>query len=279
MSPSSAPSRAAAQLLVGRVMHERLRPVAHRFTYPVFSVCVDIDRLPEAVHHSGGWFGLQRWRPLSLSLHDHGARDGGPLGPWIRGHLRSAGLPADGTVLLQTFPRVFGLGFKPVSFWYCHDRDGLLRAVYAEVNNTFGEHHGYLLAAADGGAIGSGTPLACRKRFHVSPFCAVTGTYRFTVRVRPGFRGMAVDHDDEAGPLLRTAVGGREQPCTAGAIVRTLVHWPLQGLSIISRIHWQALRLWLKRVPFHGKPPPPVQAIDVARGDLSSTAPLQEPVP
>lgn len=269
--------RPAAELVVGRVLHERLRPQTHRFSYPVFSVRIDLARIGEAVSQSRGWFGLQAWRPLSLSWHDHGARDGSDPLVWMRGVLADAGLPHDGQVVLQAFPRVFGWGFKPVSFWYCHNRAGALVALYAEVNNTFGEHHGYLLAEAGGGPIGPDTVLACRKRFYVSPFCAVDGDYTFRLRARLGFVGVAIDHFDAEGLLLHTAVGGRVLRWSATELVRVLLRMPAQGLGIVARIHWQALRLWLRRVPLFARPPAPQQAIDVSIQTPTTPPPFYPP--
>lgn len=244
-----------AELVVGQVMHERFRPVQHRFAYPVFYVRVDLARLGEIDNR---WFGVNRRRPLSLRTADYGPRDGSDLLAWVRGVLRDAGLPADGPVHLQTFPRVFGHVFNPVSFWYCHDAEGRLRAMLAEVNNTFGEHHQYLLSGPADGPIGPDTVLACRKVLHVSPFCRVEGGYRFRFRDVDDRRFAGIDYHDADGLLIRTAMGGRTQPFTAANLRRALFAQPLLTLGVVARIHWQALRLWLRKVPFHRKPAPPV---------------------
>jgi uncharacterized protein len=167
---------------------------------------------------------------------------------------------ANGEVWLQTFPRVLGFAFKPVSFWYAHAADGRLVAVLAEVNNTFGERHAYLL---HGDALGWGREMTAAKVFHVSPFCATRGDYRFRfMRTEPDAAGPArlvarVDHDDADGPLLCTSVSGRLQPLTRDALWRIWLAMPLLTLGVVARIHWQALRLWFKRVPFVRKPVPP----------------------
>ena len=161
---------------------------------------------------------------------------------------------ATGEVWLHPYPRVFGYVFKPVSFWYCHRSDGSLAAVVAEVNNTFGERHCYLLAGAE---LGFGRELVARKVFHVSPFCQVQGQYRFRF-MRTADRTVArVDHDDDLGALLQTSVSGELQPLTARSVRAAFFGMPMMTLGVIARIHWQALRLWLKRVPFQSKPQPP----------------------
>lgn len=259
-----------AELVTGRVMHERLRPVHHRFDHPVFWVRLDLARLGELGAASGGWFGVDRWRPLSLRTRDHGARDGGDLLAWIHGVLRGAGLPADGAVHLQCFPRVFGFVFNPVSFWHCHDAAGRLCAVLAEVNNTFGEHHHYLVSAPDGGPMEGATPV-CRKVLHVSPFCRVEGRYTFRFRDGALQRCVGVDLEDDAGLLIRTSIAGAVSPFNAATLRRALARQPALTVGVVARILWQALRLWLKRVPVQPKPPPP----DV----LMTTGPRQETRP
>jgi uncharacterized protein len=242
-----------AELLTGRVMHERLRPVHHRFEYPACYVCADIARLDEL---RCAWFGIDRAKPFAIYTRDHGPRDGSALEPWMRARLAEQHIPADGPIHLLTIPRVFGHGFNPVSFWLCHDRAGALRALYADVRNTFGEHRGYLLSAPDHAPITGDTVLTCRKTLHVSPFCDVRGDYAFRVRRHGERLSIAIDYHDENGLLIRTAIGLRARPLTGALAWRTLLAQPMLAAGVIVRIHWQALRLWIKRVPFHGRHPP-----------------------
>jgi DUF1365 family protein len=124
----------------------------------------------------------------------------------------------------------------------------------AEVNNTFGERHCYLLT---GPQLAWGRELTAEKVFHVSPFCSVQGRYRFRF-MRTASRVVArVDHDDDAGALLQTSVSGTLEPITPATVRRAFWGHPLMTLGVIARIHWQALRLFAKRVPFFSKPTPP----------------------
>lgn len=250
------PADPAAWLLTGRVMHERLRPKHHRFSYPVFYVRCDLDRLTSL---NSAWFGVDRRRVLGLSTRDHGPCDGSDLAAWMRAQLHDAGIDADGRIWLQAFPRVFGYAFNPVSFWFCHDRAGRLRALLAEVRNTFGERHSYLLSAADRGPIDASTELTCRKVLHVSPFCRVEGAYRFRVRDTAAGSSVAIDYHDANGLLIRTALGGRLTPLTRAAALAALIRQPLLSVGVVVRIHWQALRLAIKKAPFYGKHPEPAQ--------------------
>jgi DUF1365 family protein len=163
---------------------------------------------------------------------------------------------ADGEVWLHCYPRVLGFTFKPVSFWYCHRTDGSLRVVVVEVNNTFGERHCYLLDAPR-----YGQELRASKVFHVSPFCPVEGGYRFRFlfsadRSRTVAR---IDYDDQNGPLIETSVSGNLLPLNARTVRRAVWGYPAMTLAVVARIHWQALKLWLKRVPFFRKPNPPAR--------------------
>jgi DUF1365 family protein len=243
------------QLFFGNVMHSRLRPRRNRFRYRVFFLRVPVDR-PEALERP--LLSVERFNLFSFHRGDHGPRDGSALEPWIRALLAREGIDsADGEIWLQTFPRVLGYVFNPVSFWLCHDRAGALRAVLCEVNNTFGEHHNYLLAHPDHRPIVDGDRLAARKVFHVSPFCEVRGGYRFRFQFREGACAVRIDYHDADGLLLATAVSGRPAPLGTRNLLRAFVLYPWMTLGVILRIHWQALRLWLKGVPFHAKPFPP----------------------
>lgn len=264
MSPVIAPATGAVPLIgFGHVRHTRLRPRRHRFVYPTFFLMLPmrtLQRQPDAA----GVLAWNRTGLLGFRDSDHGdgrsAAQGGALA-WLETVLQAEGMgDADGEIWLQCYPRVLGYSFKPVSFWYCHRRDGSLRAIVAEVNNTFGERHAYVL---DHPAYGC--ELQASKVFHVSPFCPVEGGYRFEFQ-RRGAEGLEalsvrVDYDDALGPLVLTGVGGRLQPLTAATRRHALWRYPCMTLAVTVRIHWHALRLWLKRVPFYRKPPPPLQPV------------------
>ena len=248
----------AAQLGIGRVRHQRLRPTPHAFDYPTWFLLLPLRSLraqPNPV--------LRRNRFAWASFHDADHGDGRPdCLAWLDEQLAVQGITdARGEVWLHTTPRLLGYAFKPVSFWYCHRVNGTLAAIAVEVNNTFGGRHTYWLT---GPGLGFGRELVAAKQFQVSPFCQISGRYRFRfMRTCAGTgtgtgngagRTVArIDHDDAAGPLLLTSVSGELAPLTPARLRQALWAMPLLTLGVIARIHWQALRLFLKRVPFVGK--------------------------
>ena len=241
-----------------KVMHRRLFPVHYRFDYRVFSVLLDIDALDQLPRlMAPGGFHLFRFEPK-----DHGPRDGSPLRPWAERVLAERGITLDGgRIRLLCFPRVLGYGFNPLSLWYCEHRDGTLRAVIAEVNNTFGEHHFYLLA--DGGRPIE-WPLRGRadKCFHVSPLMDMLGDYRFRLS-RPGDH-LAVlirQYDEHDALKLVASQTGPGEPLTDRALLQAFRRVPLMTLKVMVMIHWQALKIWLGGARYYPKPEPPHQEV------------------
>ncbi len=254
-----------AQALIGRgeVRHRRLAPTAHAFAYRSYFLMLPMRTLRQqpcaALHRPGSGLGSKGWHWLSFHDADHG--DGGPdCLAWLDALLQSEGVhDAQGEVWLHCYPRVLGHAFKPVSFWHCERKDGSLAAILVEVNNTFGERHCYLL---QGPELAYGRELQARKVFHVSPFCQVAGRYRFRFMNSAGAQGprcvARVDHEDEQGQtLLQTSISGALVPLTERSARQAFLAMPAQSLMVVARIHWQALRLFFKRIPFFGKPAAP----------------------
>jgi DUF1365 family protein len=235
----------------GQVRHRRLRPVPNQFAYPTYFLMLPMRSLRD---QGPGALRRNRFGLISFFDRDHGDGREDSLA-WLEELLAAEGIvDVAGEVWLHCYPRVLGHTFKPVSFWYCHRVDGTLAAIVAEVNNTFGERHCYLLSGA---GLAFGRELRAAKVFHVSPFCGVEGDYRFRFMRTAGRTVAAIDHHDGDGPLLRTSVSGTLAPLTPRSARAAFFGMPLMTLGVVARIHWQALRLWLKRVPFRRKPSPP----------------------
>ena len=254
--------QAEALMGCGQVRHTRLRPVRNSFAYSTYFLLLPMRslRAKPCAALARNRFGL-----ISFFDRDHGEGGGDSLA-WIDALLAREGIAdASGEVWLHCYPRVLGYTFKPVSFWYCHRVDNSLAAIVVEVNNTFGERHCYLLCGA---GLAFGKELHAAKVFHVSPFCDVAGSYRFRFMrtdVQPALAGRSkpartvvrLDHDDADGPLLQTSVSGSLRALSARSIRSAFFGMPLMTLTVIARIHWQAVRLWAKRVPLFRKPVAP----------------------
>ena len=248
----------------GQVRHTRIRPAHNAFAYATYFLMLPMRSLasskpaktPQAL-------AINRFGPVSFFDRDHGdgrmPAQGGALA-WVDELLASHQIhDAKGEAWLHCYPRVWGYAFKPVSFWFCHraahDQNGALRAIVVEVNNTFGERHIYLLDNA-----AYGREMHANKAFHVSPFCAVEGRYsfRFMRSQQAPHRTMArIDYDDSAGPLLQTSVSGSLEPITQAALRKALWRYPVMTFGVVFHIHFQAARLWFKRVKFWTKPSAP----------------------
>jgi uncharacterized protein len=248
-------------LIHGEITHRRRRPAENAFTYSAFCL-----RLPLSQLASLPSLGISHNAKGLISFHDrdHGACDSSDLASWIRSLLAAERIECGGEIVLYAFPRMLGYAFNPVSFWVCHDEAGAVRAVLCEVRNTFGERHSYLLASPDGRPLISGEALTTRKVFHVSPFCEVNGEYRFRFHFGRDRWLARIDYfDGEAGadapgdPLLETWISGVPAPIDKAAIRGLWWRYRFFTAGVIARIHWQALKLAVKRVPFFARPAPP----------------------
>lgn len=243
----------AGWLYPARVMHRRRIAPLYRFIYRVFYLLVDIDRLPE-LQHRLRFFSLERFNLLSLRARDYG--DGQGLRPWAEAQLRRHGIELDGgRIRLLTLPRVLGWAFNPISLWYCEHRDGQLRAVIAEVRNTFGERHSYLLASG-------GAPMPYEqvhdkdKCFHVSPFLDRAGHYRFQLG-EPGERLRVAIHESRDGtPVMDATLAGERRELSDAALLRQVLRMPWMAVKVVAGIHWEALKLWLRGAGYRSKPAP-----------------------
>jgi len=241
-------SRTLSRVVNGRVMHRRRHPVENRFVYPVFYLLLNTEELDSL----NSWvFGINRRRTLGFHFEDHG--DGRDPRLWVRDKLKDNGIEdCPGPIWVQTFPRVLGYVFNPVSFWYCSRENGSIGAILAEVNNTFGESHSYILTPDP--VSGRFEDIRADKRLYVSPFYPVSGGYRFHFNTSLDEPRVRIDYYDEGRLQLNTAIWGRARPLTSRYLISALVRQPLLTLGVMARIHWQALRLWIKGVALHTNP-------------------------
>ena len=266
------PANTAPVFGFGYTRHARRWPVVNAFATRTAFVRLPMRTLAaQAPQRLGGLFGINCIAPIGYRDSDHGERrsEHGSALAWLDGLLIQHGITnATGPVWLHTFPRVLGYAFKPVSLWFCHTPSGELRAVLAEVHNTFGEQHSYLLHHADGRVLRGGETLHAHKAFHVSPFFPVRGAYAFRWLVHEAHSVLRIEYQDPlhnpAAPqetTLSTSISGQHTPISVTSCLQALFAYPVQALSIVARIHWQAAKLWIKKVPFYRLPAAPAQSV------------------
>ncbi len=247
-----------SKLYVGTVAHERKIPRANRFRYGIYFLYVDLDELEE-IDASLRLLSVDRPNLFSLRSEDHGPRDGSPWRPWIEATLSRAGIELQGgPVRLLTFPRVLGFKFYPVSFWYCFHADGTPRAILAEVQNTFGDHHNYLLHN-NGDVFDWNSAPEKVKIFHVSPFIEMDARYEFHFS-EPDDRVSVSLFDYVKGPLLLIAsVSLDAKPLDDRSLMRTLLRYGPMSARAWLLIHFQALRIVAKRIKYVPRTEPPAE--------------------
>jgi DUF1365 family protein len=245
-------------LYVGRLRHRRSAPVDHVFSYGLFMIYLDLAELPRVFRGNPLW-SADRPAPAWFRSADHLGGGSGSLDESVRDLVESrTGARPAGPIRLLTHVRTLGYVFNPVSFYYCFDVTGrVVDAIVAEVNNTpWGERHCYVLPRNRELPSSSALRFRFPKEFHVSPFMGMGLEYdwRFT---RPGPSLAAHMMSLEAGrPIFDATLTLRRREITGSALTRVLLEFPAMTARVIAAIHWQALRLWLKRVPFRPHPRP-----------------------
>ena len=261
----------------GHVVHTRLRPRRHNLRYRVFSLLLDLDEA-EALSQRSSVFGFNRGAPISVWEKDlgegrvHGLRD------WVQGMLLEAGLAIPHPrIQILCYPRLFGYVFNPLTVYYCSDAAGAVRALIYEVSNTFAERWTYVLRTTE---LTGPFRHDCAKQLYVSPFMPMDCHYHFHV-VAPGDHVMVrIDETDSEGLLLRAAFAGKRHDFNDQELWAALFRYPLMTLKVVGAIHWEALRLFLKRVPaFRHRPAASKMGVTIVRASGQSVDTSHAPVP
>lgn len=247
-------------LYVGHVMHHRLTDPQHRFRYRIYYHLLDLDDL-DRLETRLRLFGHRRPRPVRFRDDDHLGQPGVPVKENLQRFLREQGVAEPiGRVLLLTQCRVFGFVFNPVSFYYCYQAapggaapgaPDRLVAVVAEVHNTFGDRHCYLLKA---GEAGSGILWHEKKVFHVSPFLTLAGTYEFELGTPDRRLDIRVDLSRDGRKVFTSRLALERRPLTDRALAGVLLRYPLMPLAVVAAIHRQAFALWRKGLRYYPRP-------------------------
>ncbi len=245
------------QHIAGETYHGRRGAVKNAFRYSIDYVLLDAEaelRTPRLFARNGAaLMSLQDW--------DHGGAPGQGRGAaWVRDILEAHQVPLKGRIELLAQPRLLGHVFNPVSFWLCHDVEGALRCVIAEVTNTFGDRHSYLCAHDDLRAITKDETLAAQKIMHVSPFQPIEGGYVFRFDISKSDIHIIIDYSRGHGGVIATLKGPRA-PLTNSGILWAALRRPFGSRRVLTLIHWQAIKLWWKGATFRSQPTPPVDEV------------------
>lgn len=243
-------SRAHAHAVMrGWVSHCRYRPVRHAFRYRMSMLCLDLDALPDAF--AGRWFwSLERPNLASFKRRDHlgGGKD--DLATAVRDRVAAeTGKRPRGRILLLTQPRYFGYVMNPISLYLCHDENEVLSTVIAEVHNTpWGEQYPYVLPVRDGDR--PQTLLRFGKAMHVSPFMPMDMQYRLSLKRGDNCLRLRLENHRQGERIFSACMQLKALPMNGRSLAWALTGTPFMSGKIVAAIYWQALRLWLKRVPY-----------------------------
>lgn len=234
------------ELYRAKFFHKRFFPKKNEFCYSGFYIKFSVDKLEDL---KNPLFSVNRFNLFSFHEKDHGYRDNRSLRSWAQATLAEAGISDfKGEIILQTYPSVLGHVFNPVSFWYCYDETNTnqLVAVICAVNNTFGESHNYVIQKDL-----ANYKTKLDKEFHVSPFYDVEGTYEFNFKKR-NFVGINYFFDGKL--QLATYVNGSKLEWKTSNFLKLFLRYPLYSFMVLGLIHYQALKLFLKKMKFYTKP-------------------------
>jgi len=231
-------------IYTGKVIHRRFKPKQHYFKYNVFSILIDLSEL-KTIQNKIKIFSYNKFNIISFYDIDHGPRDGTSLKQWIIKNLKDIGINDDNIqIKLLCYPRIFGYVFNPLSVFFIYDQNLRLISILYEVKNTFGEQHTYIFKTNDDKTIINN----CSKKFHVSPFIEMECHYNFRVLKPADKISVIIDQRDNDGKILYASQDGNLRELNEKNLLISFISYPLMTFKIISAIHYEALKLWIKGI-------------------------------
>ncbi|NQU49086.1 MAG: DUF1365 domain-containing protein [Planctomycetes bacterium] len=242
-----------SHLFEGKVRHRRYGEKAHRFEYRLGLFLLDLEDIPD-LRRTLPWWGVA-WGPRSFRREDYFQPETPCLRQAVLDRVESElGVRPDGAVRLLTQLRSTGYAFNPVSFYFCHDRDGRLQAVMAEITNTpWRERHVYVLPV-DAQTNNPVHRWTFAKTFHVSPFFGMEQNYHWAIRLHGDSLAVTMWNEEAGRRVFDASLVGHLSPAHRNQVRRSAWRAPWQGQRLHLAIFWQAFRLWRKRVTFHSHP-------------------------
>ena len=231
----------------GTVVHKRFKPKTHFFKYSVFSLLIDLSEL-NYLNNKIKFFSCNKFNLVSFYEKDHGDRDGTSLISWVKKNLKSNNILSENIkIKLLCYPRVLGYVFNPLSVFYIYDNNEKLICILYEVKNTFGEQHTYIFKIEDDKNFYN---HKCSKKFHVSPFIEMDCEYFFKL-LKPGEKiSVIIDQYQMNEKILYASQDGRRVDFNTKELIKSYIKHPLMTFKIISAIHFEAFKLWVKGIKF-----------------------------
>ena len=231
----------------GSVIHKRFKPKEHFFKYKVFSLLIDLSEL-KSIDQKISFFSLNRFNLISFYEKDHGNRDGSSLVDWVKLNLKNNNIKTENIkIKLLCYPRIFGYVFNPLSIFFIYGNKEKLISILYEVKNTFGEQHTYVFRVDSENNLIQNN---CSKKFHVSPFIEMNCKYFFKI-LRPNKKlSVIIDQYDEKGKILFASQDGIRSDLTSNQLLKSYLKHPLMTFKVISAIHFEAFKLWIKGIKF-----------------------------
>ena len=232
-----------SKIYKGKVIHRRFKPKEHYFKYSVFSLLIDLDEL-EDIQKEISIFSYNKFNIISFFDKDHGERDSSSLKNWVYSNIKTLGIEEEVKIKLLCYPRIFGYVFNPLSIFFVYDKNSKLIAILYEVKNTFGEQHTYVFKTNDETVIQNN----CKKQFYVSPFIEMNCEYSFKILKPEEQLSVVINQSDEEGKLLFASQDGIAQEFNNKNLIISFLSHPLMSFKVIAAIHYEAFKLWIKRI-------------------------------
>lgn len=250
----------------GEVMHQRFKPVKHRFIYKVSSWLIDLEELERLDCLPG--FSVNRFNLFSLYHRDHGDGSDTPLRTQIQHLLKEYCIDTgSGAIRLLCYPRILGYVFNPLSVFYCYNDAGDLKAILYEVSNTFNQRRSYLIPVDYKQYPSSNNVIkqSANKDFYVSPFMPMETDYQFQMLPPNSTVAVRIRQSDAEGALFDAGFTGERIAIDARSVIKTFLRHPLMTFKVMGGIHWEALSLWRKGMKLQPRPEHPTYRVSLVQ--------------